>query len=135
MLIETIIVVFIYFFCFFLLGTIIKNNSIVDQGWGIGFVLIAFYNMIRTGNTTITGWLTLLLVALWGGRLFVHIMRRNFGKPEDFRYANWRKEWGKTVVIRSFFQVYMLQGLFMLSIGFPIVLKIGRASCRETVYI
>lgn len=122
MMIETIVVVLIYFFCFFLLGTIIKNNSIVDQGWGIGFVLIAFYNMIRTGNTTITGWLTLLLVALWGGRLFIHIMRRNFGKPEDFRYANWRKEWGKTVIIRSFFQVYMLQGLFMLAIGFPIVL-------------
>lgn len=122
MILETIMLVFIYFFCFFLLGTLIKNNSIVDQGWGIGFVLIAFYNMIRTGNTTITGWLTFILVALWGGRLFVHIMRRNFGKPEDFRYANWRKEWGKTVVIRSFFQVYMLQGLFMLAIGFPIVL-------------
>jgi len=122
MIIEALLVVFIYFFAFFILGTAIKNNSIVDQAWGVGFVLIAIYSMFRIGNYGAISLLTTLLVALWGLRLFYHIMKRNFGKPEDFRYANMRKDWGKTVVIRSFFQVYMLQGALMMLIAFPVVL-------------
>jgi steroid 5-alpha reductase family enzyme len=54
--------------------------------------------------------------------LTLHIFLRNHGKPEDFRYANWRKEWGKHVVIRSFFQVFMLQGFFMFIIALPIII-------------
>lgn len=122
MLIEVILVIFIYFLLFFLLGTAIKNNSIVDMAWGIGFVIIAIYSLVRTGNYGVVSLVTTLLVTLWGGRLFYHIMKRNLGKPEDFRYANWRKEWGKYVVIRAFFQVYMLQGVFMFIIAFPVVL-------------
>ncbi len=122
MILETLVVVFIYFVGFFILGTAIKNNSIVDQAWGIGFVLIAFYSMFRLGNFDQVSLLTTLLVALWGLRLFYHIMKRNFGKPEDFRYANMRKDWGKSVVVRSFFQVYMLQGGLMMLIAFPVVL-------------
>lgn len=122
MVIETTLVVMSYFFVFFIVGTMIKNNSIVDMGWGIGFVLVAVYSMVRTGNYSLVSFLTTLMVTLWGGRLFYHIFKRNVGKPEDFRYANWRKEWGKWVIPRSLLQVYLLQGLMMMVIGFPIVL-------------
>lgn len=122
MLLEVGLVVLAYFMVFFIMGTILKNNSIVDQAWGLGFVLIAIYSLVRLQNFGIVSLITVLLVSLWGGRLFYHIMRRNFGKPEDFRYANWREEWGKFVVIRAFFQVYLLQGALMLSIAYPIVL-------------
>ncbi len=134
MILETLLVVFIYFFAFFILGTAIKNNSIVDQAWGIGFVLIAVYSMFRLGNYGPISLLITLLVALWGLRLFYHIMKRNFGKPEDFRYAQWRKDWGKTVVIRSFFQVYMLQGALMMLIAFPVVLTHQQANQSVTVW-
>lgn len=133
MLFETMVVVFGYFLGFFILGTILKNNSIVDQAWGIGFVLITFYSMIGLGNYGIVSLLTTALVTLWGGRLFYHIMRRNIGKPEDFRYANWRKEWGKYVIPRAFFQVYMLQALFMMFIAFPIVLIHQEKSAAFTI--
>lgn len=122
MLLEVGLLVLAYFTVFFIVGTLIKNNSIVDFGWGIGFVLMALYSMVRMANYSLVSVITTALVILWGGRLFYHIFKRNIGKAEDFRYANWRKEWGKWVVLRSFFQVYMLQGVFMLLIGFPIVL-------------
>jgi steroid 5-alpha reductase family enzyme len=67
------------------------------------------------------------LVGVWGLRLSYHIMRRNLGKPEDFRYANWRKAWGKWVIPRAFVQVYLLQGLFMFLVSLPITLT-GLAS-------
>lgn len=91
------------------------------MAWGLGFVVVAAFAMIRTSSYHWISLTTTGLVTLWGGRLFYHIVRRNWGKPEDFRYANWRKEWGKWVIPRAFFQVYLLQGLFMLIISLPVV--------------
>jgi len=120
-MVSAIILVFVYFLLFFLVAQSIKNNGIVDIGWGIGFVLIAWFMAITKGGSNAATLLITFCVTLWGTRLFYHIIKRNLGKPEDFRYANWRKEWGKWVVIRSFFQVFMLQGVFMLIIGLPII--------------
>ncbi|MBP6731190.1 MAG: DUF1295 domain-containing protein, partial [Chitinophagales bacterium] len=61
------------------------------------------------------------LVILWGLRLAIYLGIRNIGQPEDFRYANWRKEWGSNFVWRSFLQVFMLQGLVMFINTLPIV--------------
>ena len=116
------IVIFLYFYTLFVVGTLLKNNSIVDIGWGIGFVILAWIlfflrlpvSLVRTSIT--------LLVSLWGVRLFTHILKRNHGKPEDFRYVAFRKAWGKWVVPRAFVQVYMLQGALMFLIALPFIL-------------
>ena len=119
---DVILLIFIYFLLFFLVGTAIRNNSIVDMGWGIGFVLVAWFVFIRSEAVYLPQMIITLLVSLWGLRLFYHIMKRNLGKPEDFRYAKWREEWGHWLIPRSFFQVYMLQGLFMYIISLSISL-------------
>ena len=116
------IIIFVYFFTLFVIGTLLKNNSIVDIGWGIGFVILAWIlfflrlpvSLVRTSIT--------LLVSLWGVRLFYHILKRNHGKPEDFRYVAFRKAWGKWVVPRAFLQVYMLQGALMFLVALPYIL-------------
>ncbi len=119
-------VVFVYFFIFFIVGTVIKNNSIVDIGWGMGFVLIAVVTFFAGDDFSIRSLIVTILVILWGGRLAYHIIKRNWGKPEDFRYAKWREEWGKWLIPRAFFQVYMLQGLLMLIIAYPVILVNSR---------
>jgi steroid 5-alpha reductase family enzyme len=58
---------------------------------------------------------------LWGLRLSIHIYARNKGKQEDFRYKQWRAEWGKTFYWRSFLQVFLLQGIILLIIISPII--------------
>ena len=121
-MIETGILIFIYFTAFFVLGTLIKNNSIVDIGWGIGFVITAWYLIVTDGSKNIAQLTMTILVTIWGFRLFYHIMKRNWGKKEDFRYAAWRKSWGKWLVPRAFLQVYMLQGFFMFVIALPLIL-------------
>jgi len=62
-----------------------------------------------------------VLVCVWGFRLSYHIYSRNRGKPEDFRYLQWRKEWGKTFFWRSYLQVYVLQALLLLIISSPLL--------------
>lgn len=104
---------------FFVIATLIKNNSIVDIGWGLGFVLIAASTFWSSSQSTVQA-LTTFLVLLWGLRLSFHIGKRNWGKPEDWRYANWRKTW-TYFYLRSFFQIFMLQGALMLIIALPTI--------------
>ena len=63
-----------------------------------------------------------MLYVLWGVRLTYRIGRRNFRKSEeDPRYKAWRDSW-KYFYLRSYFQVYMLQGLLMIVVGSPLLI-------------
>ena len=116
-MLYAVIVILSYFMIFFILGTILKNNSIVDIGWGLGFVISAWVLFFINGDYTLTKIIVNILVSLWGLRLFYHILKRNLFKEEDFRYKKWREEWGKYVIPRAFVQVYLQQALFMFIVG------------------
>lgn len=116
----SIVEVFLYMNLIFLIALIKKNNSIVDIAWGIGFILVALFNFFYQPGFTARQMLVMLLIVLWGIRLAHYIYCRNRNKPEDFRYAAWRRQWGKYWVIRSYFQVFMIQGLFMLVVVSPV---------------
>jgi steroid 5-alpha reductase family enzyme len=124
-LIGVIILLVVYFTIFFIVAQLLKNNSIVDIGWGLGFVLVSVYSWIYTSITstlTLTQAIITILVSLWGLRLFTYIGVRNFKKPEDFRYQEMRKKWGqKGVLIKAYFKVFMTQAAFMFIISLPIL--------------
>jgi steroid 5-alpha reductase family enzyme len=61
------------------------------------------------------------LVTIWGLRLSIHLALRNLPKGEDFRYAQWRSEAGASWWWRSFFKVFLLQGLIMWLISTPLL--------------
>ncbi|MBP1768296.1 MAG: hypothetical protein H6P98_2411 [Candidatus Aminicenantes bacterium] len=115
-------VVFVYMTAVFLVALSKKNNSIVDVAWGLGFILVAVTTLLLKPGITIRQVLVDGLVAVWGLRLAVHIYSRNRGRGEDFRYAKWRRDWGRWFVPRSFLQIFMLQGILMLLISSPILL-------------
>lgn len=112
-------IVFVFMLVMFLIAQRLKDNGIVDIGWGIGFILIAITCFLQSEQSTVQ-WITLGLITVWGLRLATYIYGRNKGKPEDYRYAQWREEWGKNVVVRAFFQVFMLQGAIMLVVASPL---------------
>jgi steroid 5-alpha reductase family enzyme len=114
-------VILIFFTLFFIVATLIKNNSIVDIGWGIGFVITSWIVFFVRGDYTITKIIINTMISLWGLRLFYYILKRNIFEKEDFRYANWRKAWGKWVIPRAFLQVFMLQGFLQFLIASPAI--------------
>lgn len=116
----TLATVFVYMTGLWLLALRLKNNGIADIGWGIGFVLIGLTYALGISKVSFSQGLMLFLVALWAFRLSGYIWWRGRGKGEDFRYANWRKEWGNSVVWRSFLQVFLLQGAIMIVVATPI---------------
>jgi steroid 5-alpha reductase family enzyme len=114
--------VFVYMTAVFLIAILAKDNSIVDVGWGPGFILVAVVTFFLRPGFEARHVLITVLVLIWGLRLATHIFLRNWGRGEDFRYAKWRKDWGRWFIPRSFFQVFMLQGIFMLLISSPTIL-------------
>ncbi len=113
--------IFSFMCVMFCIAQIKKDNSIVDVGWGIGFIVVAIVTLSIYGDKNFHQRLVSYLVILWGTRLSFYIAVRNWGRSEDFRYANWRKEWGNKVVMRSFFRVFMLQGLVMFINLLPVI--------------
>lgn len=111
------LVTFIYFTSIFVFATIIKNNSIVDIGWGMGFVIGAWSTLLVSDQPTILSYLIVAFITIWGLRLSTRLLFRNYGKPEDFRYAQWRKEWGDKVIITAFFRVFMIQFIINFVVG------------------
>lgn len=111
-----------YMIIFFIAALIKKDNSIVDIGWGGGFILVAALTFYLQDGWMLRHCLVSGLVILWGARLAVHIGKRNWGRGEDKRYAEWRREWGKWFIPRSFFQIFLLQGILLVIIAYPVIL-------------
>lgn len=105
-----------------LLSLKLKNSSIVDIFWGFGFILIVWLVFALAPHGYLPRRLLVaLLVTLWGVRLALHIGSRNWGKPEDFRYARWRKENGPRWWWVSYFKVFLLQGSIMWILSAPLI--------------
>ena len=108
------LIVFLYMTALYLLALRRKDNSIADVAWGPGFILVAWFTFILYGSFTLRQLTACFLVLIWGLRLSVRIYLRNSGKGEDARYRKWREEWGKSFIIRSYLQVFLLQGGILL---------------------
>lgn len=111
-----------YMIVFFIAALIKKDNSIVDIGWGAGFILVAVLTFFLQSEWMLRHVLVSGLVIIWGARLAVHIGKRNWGRGEDKRYAKWRREWGNWFILRSFFQIFLLQGILLVVIAYPVIL-------------
>lgn len=115
------LVLFVYMSLWFIFSLIKKRNDVADVGWGLGFILMAWTSFFISGIFDIRGLLVGILVSIWGLRLAWHIYSRNKGKVEDYRYLAWRKEWGKWFYLRSYLQVYLLQGALLFIIVLPVL--------------
>lgn len=105
-----------------IVSIIIKNVSIVDIFWGLGFVIsCGFYFLNSHGNES-RKIILMSLAALWGFRLTGYLAWRNVGKGEDFRYREFRRKYGeKRYWWISFFQTFLLQGVLMWLISAPLL--------------
>jgi steroid 5-alpha reductase family enzyme len=103
-----------------LLSLYLDDSSIADIFWGAGFVLITLAAYLFSERSTLQTLLA-VLVTVWGGRLTAHIFLRNHGKPEDPRYAAWRRQAGRRWWWYSYFKVFLVQGFLMWAIAAPLL--------------
>lgn len=114
---------FLYMNIFFVASVIKKRNDIADIAWGLGFIFISIITLFLEKNFGEKQILLNTLILLWGLRLAFQIYLRNRNKKEDFRYKKWRKDWKEKFYLKTYFQVFMLQGLFLFIISLPIIIN------------
>jgi len=119
---QALAVIMVMMTLLWIVSVIIRNVSIVDLFWGFGFVVAAwFYFLNGEGNET-RKLIVSILVSVWGLRLSAYITWRNYGKGEDFRYRQFRKNYGENRYWWiSFFQTFLLQGILMWLISAPLL--------------
>lgn len=126
-LVASVLAVLLYMTALFAVALLRKDNSVADVGWGFGFLIVWVVTFVLESGGAPLQFLAGGLVAVWGVRLSAHIYLRNRGRGEDFRYAKWRRDWGRAFVPRSFVRIFLLQGVFMLLVSTPVIL-INRSS-------
>ena len=103
-----------------LVSLAVRDSSIVDIAWGPLIFLIGLTYYLATDAPGSRARLIVALVALWAVRLAAHIGARNLGHGEDFRYAAWRAQHPDTWWIRSYFKVFLLQGVIAWIVAMPL---------------
>lgn len=98
-----------------------RDASIIDIFWGLGFVTLAWYYRSRVPVETFRQTLVPMLVTLWGLRLSIHILWRNWGQGEDYRYARMRAKRGTAFPLLSLVIVFWLQGSLLWLIAMPLL--------------
>jgi steroid 5-alpha reductase family enzyme len=128
-------VVFLYMVVWYIVALVLRRNDVADVAWWLGFLLVAWYSLFLQGFTSPAGFLSTFLVSIWWLRLSTHIFLRNIHKTEDYRYKNWRDSWGEWFLIRSFLQIFVLQGILLLLISLPVVVTIFYVPVSVFAYI
>jgi steroid 5-alpha reductase family enzyme len=105
---------------------VLKNASIVDIFWGLGFVIVAWLTFYMADGYLGRKILICALVTVWGLRLAIHIGKRNRGKGEDRRYQAWRASYGPRFWWVSLFTVFGTQGILLWVIS--LVTQAGQIS-------
>ncbi len=115
-------VICVFMAALWLLSLRLGDASIVDIGWGLGFVLVAAAAAIVGDGLLGRRLLLLAIVAVWGLRLAVHLWFRARGRGEDFRYRLMRNKHGDRFPIVSLVSVFGLQGMLMWVVSLPVLL-------------
>lgn len=105
-----------------------KDASIVDLFWGLGFALVSWVSLAVSSNWSSRALLVTVLVSVWGLRLSGYLAWRNWGRPEDYRYATMRERHGWRFPLVSLLTVFGLQGAIMWVVSLPIQAGIAKSA-------
>ncbi|MCU1392916.1 MAG: hypothetical protein JWM34_1344 [Ilumatobacteraceae bacterium] len=109
-----------------IVSLVLKNASIVDIVWGLGFVVVAWAVRLSTDQgDSARQWLLVAMTSVWGLRLAIHLYVRNHGNGEDYRYRAMRRHYGDKFGLISLGTVFGLQGAFMFIVSLPV--QLGQA--------
>ncbi|HEX2702126.1 MAG TPA: DUF1295 domain-containing protein [Solirubrobacteraceae bacterium] len=114
------VVVLAVFLAVWLASLPLRDASIVDRFWGLGFVAVAWTGVAFGHGCEGRRLLLAGLVTVWGVRLAIHITRRNYGTGEDRRYVVMREQDGDRFWLTSAYRVFLLQAVVLWVISLPL---------------
>lgn len=121
-LVMNLVVVAVLMVLVWVVSVVLRDASIVDIVWGLGFVVVAWSSWIVSDSTEVSDLVIRLCVTVWGLRLAMYLAWRNIGKGEDYRYQAMRKKYGSRFPLVSLVSVFLLQGVLMWIVSLPVQL-------------
>lgn len=122
MILNSLLVLTAAMTCLWLISLARRDASIVDPFWGMGFVVVAWISAASFPSAQGIGrtWLLAALVTVWGLRLSLYLLWRNWGHGEDRRYRAMREHHGPRFWRVSLFTVFLLQTVILWIVSLPI---------------
>jgi steroid 5-alpha reductase family enzyme len=102
------------------LSLVLRDVSIVDSIWALFFLAAAIVFYLHAPDGLARPTIVLSLVAAWSLRLSSYLTWRNWGEPEDRRYAAMRAKHGAAFPIKSLVIIFGLQALLAWIISMPL---------------
>lgn len=93
-----------------------KNAGLVDAVWALTLGGLASLYAYFGSAPLQTRLLLAAMGGAWGLRLGWHLWLRNWGKPEDWRYAKLRQDWGTSANFKMFW-FFQFQNIFTLALS------------------
>jgi steroid 5-alpha reductase family enzyme len=92
------------------------NGGIVDAIWAWALGGLAVWFAFTGSASADVRWTLAAMGGLWGLRLGTYLWRRNWRAAEDWRYAQFRAEWGDKAQSKMFW-FYQFQNVFTLALA------------------
>lgn len=125
---------FVYVTIVFIIAQLKRDNSVMDIAYGPAFLVGALSLWWANPAPSLTALVILGAIGVWSLRLAVRITRKNWGRPEDARYAAWRTAWMERGVsyflVRSYLQINLLQGLVVLAVATPALIAFSTGAVQ-----
>ncbi len=103
-----------------LVSVVLRDASIVDAFWGSGFALVALVAAGLNAPPDVRTGLLVVLTCVWGLRLSLFLLWRNWGQGEDRRYRAMRERIGPSFWWVSLFSVFLLQAGILWFVSLPV---------------
>jgi len=97
-----------------------RDVSIVDSVWSIMIFASAFVYSSSVEPYWSRSSLVLTLVLLWAARLSLYVTWRNWGEPEDARYAAIRHKYEPNFALKSLGIIFVFQAFLAWIISMPL---------------
>lgn len=111
----------VYMLALWALSLPLRDVSIVDLGWGLGFVVVAWIAFIVGEGCLGRRLLLAVLVSVWGLRLFGYLFVRKLSeRREDPRYTAIRERYGPRFPLISLGVVFLFQGVLIWVVSLPV---------------
>ena len=99
----------------------IKNVTHVDSMWSIFFVIALLTSVNSIEYVSERHEALIIILFLWAIRLFGFLTKRNWGKTEDIRYQNIRKNNEPMFKYKSLYLIFGFQAILASIISLPLI--------------
>lgn len=120
----------------FICSIVYNNSSVYDPYWSVIPIFIVLYWMIALQSNSFYTWLIFVGVLIWGLRLTLNWYMNFKGfQIEDFRYVDFRHQFGKFYWVISLLGIHMFPTLIVFISLYPIYFVLTNTIINSTFII